>query len=263
MPGAATVLRRLSNGVRRIAAGLPPAEEAVWPGVRNDLFVAHQSVYHFATRFCAGRRVLDAACGTGYGSYILAAAGATDVLGLDLDARRVRYASGRFRATNLRFHVADCQDLRLPPRSVDLIVSSNTLEHLSYPSRFLGSAADLLSVDGQFLVVVPPVLSEHDVRVHAANGYHASPLSVRAWAELFVSSGWSYRFFCHRCSVPLDFSSPARSSAIPADFEFVEQAVDAAYSQAPLSAVYLLWRPSDPSSQRKPGSLETEMVHDA
>jgi SAM-dependent methyltransferase len=239
---SAVVFKRLSNGIRRIAARLPPAEEAVWPGVRNDLFVAHESVYHFATRFAVGRRVLDAACGTGYGSHILASAGATDVLGLDLNPRRIRYAARSFRAPNLRYCVGDCNVLRLPRPGVDFIVSSNTLEHLAHPTRFLSAAAEALAIGGHLLAVVPPVLSEHDVAVHATNSYHESALSLRAWADLFAASGWSHRFFSHRCRTLLDLSSPAASRVTAIDFEFVEQSVESAYSEPPLSAVYLLSR---------------------
>ena len=55
------------------------------PGVRNDLFVAHQSIYTFAIPYATGAVVLDAGCGTGYGSRLLADAGAGRVLGLDVD----------------------------------------------------------------------------------------------------------------------------------------------------------------------------------
>lgn len=242
MAGSAIALRRIVNGMRRMAAGLPRAEEAVWPGVRNDLFVAHESVYHFAAPFAAGRRVLDAACGTGYGSHILACAGAAQVLGVDLNARRVAYASRHFRRSNLGYSVRDCQALELPSRSFDFIVSSNTLEHLADPGRFLACAADLLTDGGHLLVTVPPVLSEADIAVHAGNRYHTSPLSVRGWAELFERSGWSYRFFSHRCSVALDLASPTTSAAKASDFVFIEESLDGAYAQAPLSATYLLRR---------------------
>jgi len=230
------------NGMRRIAAGLPRAEEAVWPGIRNDLFLAHESVYCFAARLAAGRRVLDAACGTGYGSHILACAGAAQVLGVDLNARRVAYAARHFRRANLSYSVRDCNALELPSKSFDFIVSSNTLEHLADPSRFLASAADVLTDGGQLLVVVPPVLSEADLAVHAGNRYHASPLSVRGWAELFDASGWSCRFFSHRCSVALDLASPTKSGVTASDFAFIEEPVDGAYAQAPLASTYLLRR---------------------
>lgn len=236
------MFRRMVNGFRRIAAGLPPAEEAVWPGVRSDLFVAHESLYHFASRFTAGRRVLDAACGTGYGSHIIAVSGADRVLGLDISRRRVAYAARHFRHPNLSYRVGDCSELDLPLESVDFIVSSNTLEHLRDPTAFLASAADLLVDGGQLLVAVPPVLSDADLAAHAGNRHHLNSLSVRAWAELFASRGWAMRFFSHRSTITLDFASPLPGVATAGDFTFDEEPVSGAYAQAPISAVYLLWR---------------------
>lgn len=242
MVGRTVILRRVINGMRRIATGLPPAGEAVWPGVRNDLFVAHESVYHFAARFVANRRVLDAACGTGYGSDILAASGATEVLGIDIDSRRIAYAARHHRRPNLEYRVGDCAALDLPAKAFDFIVSSNTLEHLDDPAAFLASAADLLVADGELLVVVPPVLSAADLAEHANNRHHVSSLSVRAWAELFAAGGWSLRFFSHRSDVALDFGSPLPSHAAVSDFAFIEEPLSAAYVRAPLSAAYLLRR---------------------
>jgi len=57
--------KRFLNGMRKVASGLRPFNESVWPGVRNDLFVAHESLYQLAAPYAAGARVLDAGCGTG------------------------------------------------------------------------------------------------------------------------------------------------------------------------------------------------------
>src|SRR6266566_3430102 len=77
-------LHRALNGIRKVAAGLRPFSESVWPGVRNDLFVAHESIYRFFANDVRNRDVLDAGCGTGYGSHILARSGAKSVVGVDL-----------------------------------------------------------------------------------------------------------------------------------------------------------------------------------
>ena len=52
----------------------------------------HRQRYEFAARLCAGRRVLDLGCGSGYGSAILAAQ-ALEVLGVDRDSRAIEVAS--------------------------------------------------------------------------------------------------------------------------------------------------------------------------
>jgi SAM-dependent methyltransferase len=237
-----TTLARLRNGLRRVAAGLPPAEEAVWPGVRNDLFVAHEAVYSFATGFAHGARTLDAACGTGYGSHILAANGARSVLGIDREPRRVRFAQRRYRLPNLEFRVADCTSLELAIQSLDFVVSSNTLEHLQEPESFLRAVAGALAPNGRFLIVVPPVLSAADLGDHRDNPFHLSPLSVQAWAELFEAEGWKYEFFAQYCSDKLDFASPHPSAVRPSAFSFVAGPLALAYSRAPISAAYLLRR---------------------
>jgi hypothetical protein len=104
----------------------------------------------------------------------------------------------------------------------------------------LRSIAKALAPHGELIVAVPPVLSEADLRVHATNRDHRSNLSVRAWAELFESEGWAYRFISHRCAKPLDFSSFRASTIAPADFDFVEESVEAAYRFAPITAIYRL-----------------------
>jgi SAM-dependent methyltransferase len=204
--------------------------------------LAHESVYCFAAQFVSGKRVLDAACGTGYGSHALALAGATSVLGVDIDPRRVRYATRHFRHPALKFDCQDIARLRLPSNSLDVVVSSNTLEHLTQPADFLLAVRDSLTSEGSILVIVPPVLSEADVREHGANPFHPSPLSVRSWAELFQSCGWCVDFFAHYCSEPLDLRASVRSTVRPSSFTFVQCSLDQAYASPPISATYRLRR---------------------
>lgn len=234
--------RRLWNAVRKLAAGLPLGGEAVWPGLENDLFVAHRSIYEFVAQIAPGRRVLDAACGTGYGSHLLARVGARSVLGIDRDPRRLRFAARRYELPGLAFREADCERLELPEGAFDLVVSSNTLEHLERPERFLRSIATALTAAGELIVAVPPVLSKADLDVHGTNRDHLSNLSVRAWAELFEREGWRYRFLSHRCARPLDFHSFLPSSVAPGDFDFVEEDLEGAYRTAPITAVFRLRR---------------------
>jgi SAM-dependent methyltransferase len=207
--------------------------------VRNDLFLAHESIYAFAARFAAGRDVLDAACGTGYGSAMLAAAGAASVLGIDREGRRVAYAASHHAAPNLRFERRDCRDLDgLGP--FGLVVSSNTLEHLDDPEPFVAAAHRLLSPGGFLLVAVPPILSSADLAAHGANAFHASNLSVREWARLLARHDPGLVHFLHRCRRRLDFASPLPSRATLDDFELVAMPVDAAYVEPPITAVFLL-----------------------
>jgi SAM-dependent methyltransferase len=235
-------MRRIWNAARKIAAGLPLGGEAVWPGLHNDLYVAHESIYSYVARLAGGCRVLDAACGTGYGSFLLANSGARSVVGIDREPRRISFASRRYRAPGLSFEVGDCERLSFPAGSFDLVVSSNTLEHLSSPARFLTGAGHALGRDGVILVAVPPVLSDADLREHGMNPDHVSNLSVRDWGELFEREGWHYKFISHRCRKPLDFRSYDVSAVEVGDFELIEEDLEAAYAAAPITALYQLRR---------------------
>jgi len=89
----------------------------------------HLARYEFACTYARGKRVLDIACGTGYGTAHLADCGAVSVDGADLADDAVRYAQNRFHRPNTRFHRGDiCLFQNGSP--YDLIVSFETIEHV-------------------------------------------------------------------------------------------------------------------------------------
>ncbi len=239
-------LLRIVNGTRKVLAGLRPFSESVWPGVANDLFVAHQSLYGFAAAFCEGRRVLDAGCGTGYGTSELARRGAVSVLGVDLDRASIRYARRHYASPGVRFEVAGLEQLDLPAGSVDVIVASNSIEHLHHPERFLGGARKVLSMDGTVIVAVPPVRDENERNLHSGIHYHRSILSVDDWLQLFGSAGFRSRTFLHQPrpgAVP-DFSSRRRSSLTIDDFTFEETDEAGLRTRPTITALFVLARVS-------------------
>ena len=74
----------------------------------------HLARYNFATRFINGGRVLDCACGVGYGTAILASAVKTpsSVLGVDIDPKAARYASENYASDNVSFRTGDGCELK-------------------------------------------------------------------------------------------------------------------------------------------------------
>ena len=238
---------RFGNGLRKVAAGLTPFGESVWPGVRNDLFVAHLSIYNFFATFVPGNCVLDAGAGTGYGSALLADAGARSVTAVDIDHRSVRYAARHYIRPNLRFLVADCQRLDFPPGSFDLAFSSNVLEHLLDPAAFLRRLGQLLAPHGFCLIALPPITTQADLQANHGIHYHRTNLMLADWPEIFVNCGWLPELWAHRLDdtgAPLDFSSPFPSSLTPGHFQFTRASVHELYSCPAITAVFLLKRPA-------------------
>jgi 2-polyprenyl-3-methyl-5-hydroxy-6-metoxy-1,4-benzoquinol methylase len=104
--------------------------ERFTPECIREIWYEHMHRYAFAAPLCAGARVLDAACGEGYGSALLARR-AAQVTGVDLSAQAVHHARERYGAiSGLTFEEADCSALPFDDDSFDRIVSFETLEHL-------------------------------------------------------------------------------------------------------------------------------------
>jgi 2-polyprenyl-3-methyl-5-hydroxy-6-metoxy-1,4-benzoquinol methylase len=120
----------------------------------------HLSRYLRALPLIAGRRVLDAGCGHGYGALLLGKAGAATVTAVDIAPRALRAAQALAAAEETgagRVWYAGGDLGRLPLRdgSVDLIVALEVLEHLADPAAFMREAARLLAAGGCLLLSTP------------------------------------------------------------------------------------------------------------
>lgn len=201
---------RVVNGCRKILAGLRPFGESVWPGVRNDLFVAHEAIYRFFCAYAHGRAILDAGCGTGYGSFLLAEAGAADVVGVDIDGLSIAYARRHYRRDHLRFEIGDIESLPYDHQMFDVVVASNSVEHLDRPEEFLGKLRQILEPGGVALLAIPPIYSDADLDVHRHIHYHRNQLFVNEWLLLFEKYSFRQEYFAHRLAsadLHVDFGS--------------------------------------------------------
>ena len=135
---------------------LPFTGERFTPECVREIWYEHWHRYAFASRFARGRRVLDAACGEGYGSALLARS-ASRVVGVDLSPEAVTHARARYGGiANLAFEPGDATALdALPDASVDLIVSFETIEHVEAQARMLDGFARLLAPGGLLILSSP------------------------------------------------------------------------------------------------------------
>lgn len=147
--------------------------ERLVPGqVDQDLFNEHLARYAFACRLARRKRVLDIACGMGYGSAALAAV-ADHVVGVDLSPDAVAAAHAAYPAENLRFLAAPAQAIPLEDASFDLIVAFEVIEHLADWPALLAEARRLLAPGGQFIVSTPNKdFYAESRRLDGPNPYH-------------------------------------------------------------------------------------------
>jgi 2-polyprenyl-3-methyl-5-hydroxy-6-metoxy-1,4-benzoquinol methylase len=123
-------------------------------------YIEHLVRYVFASVHCAGKSVLDAACGCGYGLQIMSAP-AREIAGCDISQEAIDYAMSNFifyKRPN-RFACADFEKDSLADvfagRKFDLITSFETIEHLADPDFFLRGARNALNDGGQFIFSIP------------------------------------------------------------------------------------------------------------
>ena len=132
-------------------------------------FGDHASRYDFASHFVRGKRVIDAACGSGYGSARLIQAGASTCVGIDISADRVTMNSRLYGAQGIQFVHGNCEIHDLKQYSPDVIVSFETIEHIQNPLSFLEKVRTGLDQNGLFIVSCPnnEKLGENPYHLHA------------------------------------------------------------------------------------------------
>lgn len=146
--------------------------------------------YELAARQVSGRRVLDIACGTGYGSQILKQAGAKSVVGVDLSSDTIRYAQQRYPDEGIQFICSDAASFDWPEQ-FDVIVSFETIEHLPHPDQFLRRLHNLLVANGDFYLSVPLGETRH------FDPYHLHAFTQPEIFSLLKNSGFAVEL--HRC----------------------------------------------------------------
>jgi SAM-dependent methyltransferase len=173
--------------------------ERFMPGCTGEIAYEHWHRYAFALRFAARKRVLDAACGEGYGTALLATVAASAV-GIDIDIATIEHARAAYgESARLRFIPASCTGFPLPSASIDLIVSFETIEHLSADEQrqMLAEFARVLKPDGLFVLSSPNKKVYSDARNYV-NQFHVEELDRDALTRVLSRHFPAQRWFSQR-----------------------------------------------------------------
>jgi cyclopropane fatty-acyl-phospholipid synthase-like methyltransferase len=137
----------------------------------------HVERYEFAKLHLLPGSVLDIACGSGYGTAILASSTISTALGVDISEDAVCYARGRYGSSKISFACSDA--LNFAPQSCfENVVSLETLEHLREPFSIFRHLLNMASPSGRIIASVPVTPSID------ANPHHASNFSERSFLRL-------------------------------------------------------------------------------
>lgn len=159
--------------------------ERLVPTSPRPVAYEHLHRYAIACALAPGLRVLDIACGEGYGANLLAEH-AVDVIAIDIDAGTIAHAAAEYRRPNLRFIEGDCLSIPLPDGSVDLVASFETIEHLREHDRFLAEIRRVLTPEGVLIISSPDQVEYNRVSTEV-NPFHLAELTHDAFERLLKS----------------------------------------------------------------------------
>jgi len=140
------------------------SRESPWWGV-------HVSRYLYAASHVRGRRVLDVACGTGYGLSVLGAEART-VVGADADLGSARTARHGTTGAPHAVLVSDGAQLPFGDGTFEVVTSFETLEHLCDRDSFLDEIRRVLAPGGVLILSTPNALYTEPVNGVPRNRFH-------------------------------------------------------------------------------------------
>jgi len=142
-------------------------------GEVSIVFARHMLTYEYALQFVDGKTVLDAGCGTGYGSNMLASR-ARRVTAIDLSAEAIDYSRAHYASTNLEFVRMDVTQLGFH-RAFEVAVSFQVIEHLPDAGAFLTTLKQAVVPGGTIVLATPNVRTPRTG--DDANPFHCSEMT--------------------------------------------------------------------------------------
>lgn len=128
------------------------------PGIDDaQLSMEHYQRYYSVLPLVRGKAVLDAACGEGYGTAILSA-NAAHVTGIDISMEAIAHAKENYSyLDSVDFIKASIAELPIEDRSIDVVISFETIEHVPEKIQrlFLNEIVRVLKKGGILIMSTP------------------------------------------------------------------------------------------------------------
>jgi SAM-dependent methyltransferase len=170
-------------------AAMPLTGERTVPGLaeENYWFRRHEVVYQQLIDRCAGRHVLEAGSGEGYGADLIAGV-AHRVVGLDYDDSAVAHVKARYPRVDMR--QGNLADLPFEAGTFDVVVNFQVIEHLWDQGQFVAECARVLRPSGVLLMSTPNRITFSPGRDTPINPFHTRELNAAELTELLTDNGF-------------------------------------------------------------------------
>lgn len=125
----------------------------------NGMLLEHLARYYFSFPYCQGD-VLDIACGSGYGAFMIAKSckkRVSRVMAVDRDQKTLDYAMKTYHHPLITYQQADALKPQLASQlgRFDAILSFETIEHLDDEQLFIHSLYSMLKPGGKLIISTP------------------------------------------------------------------------------------------------------------
>jgi ubiquinone/menaquinone biosynthesis C-methylase UbiE len=141
----------------------------------------HLHRYALALEYVENKIVLDIASGEGYGTNLLSKK-AKMVYGVDISEEAINHAQEKYDRNNIEFKVGSVINIPFEENKFDVVVSFETIEHLTEQEQMLSEIKRVLKKDGIL------ILSSPDREIYASrsvgNIYHLKELTLKELLDL-------------------------------------------------------------------------------
>ena len=142
--------------------------------INDEIGFEHLHRYHCIIPLIQNKTVLDIACGEGYGAALIGKY-AQKVYGVDIDESCIQWATEHYSHINnkLDFKKGSVDNIPIPDKTVDVVVSFETIEHVDAPTQllFLNEVKRVLKQDG-ILIISTPNTVNYSERDQHLNEFH-------------------------------------------------------------------------------------------
>lgn len=134
--------------------------------------------YYSISKYCKNKEVVDIACGTGYGSFLLSNVSKI-VYGIDINSEVIEKNKEKYNKENLIFKVGSTDNIPIENKKIDVIVSCETVEHISSEqfSIFLDECLRVLKKNGIVFITTPNL--DKTATFETRNPYHINEMSMQ------------------------------------------------------------------------------------
>lgn len=137
--------------------------------LEEDMLIRrHIERYAYIRQFAYGK-VLDAACGVGYGTYLVAKnPDVEQILGVDCDSKTIAFANDNYENEKISFQCSYFEEVK---GNYDVLLSLETIEHLDDPMQ-LAELAERCNIK-EIIVSYPMKKTTHYNKYHKWDFSHA------------------------------------------------------------------------------------------